>query len=156
MPTVRPFPQAGPSGHIKNNAGVPKHASDCQKSLAEFAALAANRVSIIFCQDMRLTENTPQAASVEFVRLWRTNYARSRLQKTGGKARRGFSTSSSGTSQDVPLCFGCTDLFGRSWFTPVSIRQDSGDGVGDIVLPDGHLRIRIVERLIQKIAFGIV
>jgi len=40
-------------------------------------------------------ENTSQAASVEFVRQWRTNYARSRLQKIGGKARRGFSTSSS-------------------------------------------------------------
>jgi len=37
-------------------------------------------------------ENTSQAASVEFVRQRRTNYARSRLQNTGGKAQRAFST----------------------------------------------------------------
>ena len=53
--------------------------SACQKSLAEFAANAANRVRIIFGQGVYLTENTSQAASVEFVRCRRTNYARSRL-----------------------------------------------------------------------------
>ena len=110
MPTVRPFPQAGPSGHIKNNAGVSKHASDCQKSLTEFAALAANRVSIIFCQDMRLTENTPQAANVEFVRLWRTNYARSRLQKKAEKPEGVFRQAQAGRPETsrfalvVPIC----------------------------------------------------
>ena len=36
---------------------------------------------IIFCRGMYLAENTYQAASVEFVRQRRTNYARSRLQK---------------------------------------------------------------------------
>ena len=35
---------------------------------------------IIFFGDMCGEENTSQAASVEFVRRWRTNYARSRLQ----------------------------------------------------------------------------
>ena len=33
------------------------------------------------CQGVYLTHNTAQAASVEFVRQRRTNYARSRLQK---------------------------------------------------------------------------
>ena len=35
---------------------------------------------IIFCRGVYLAENTSQAASVEFVRLKRINYARSRLQ----------------------------------------------------------------------------
>ena len=70
------------------------HFSDCQKSLAEFAASAAKKVEIIFCRGVYLAENTAQAASVEFVCPRQTNYARGRLQKTGGKARRGFSTSS--------------------------------------------------------------
>lgn len=39
---------------------------------------------------MYLAENTSQAVSVEFVRLWRTNYARNRLQKLVEKARKGF------------------------------------------------------------------
>ena len=68
-------------------------ASDCRKSLAEFAATAANKIKIIFCRGVYLTENTSQAASVEFVCRRQTNYARSRLQKTGGKGRRPFSTS---------------------------------------------------------------
>ena len=50
------------------------------KSLAEFAARRRQRSSIIFSRDMCVRENTAQAASVEFVRLRRTNYARSRLQ----------------------------------------------------------------------------
>jgi len=35
-------------------------------------------------------ENTSQAASVEFVRRMRTNYARSRLQKNWRKSPKGF------------------------------------------------------------------
>ena len=54
--------------------------SDCQRSLPEFAAMAANKVKIIFCRGVYLAENTSQAASVEFVCLRQTNYARSRLQ----------------------------------------------------------------------------
>lgn len=34
------------------------------KSLEEFAAAAANKISIIFCQGVYLAENTLQAASV--------------------------------------------------------------------------------------------
>ena len=34
----------------------------------------------IFARGVYLGENTSQSASVEFVRPWRTNYARSRLQ----------------------------------------------------------------------------
>jgi len=49
---------------------------------------------IIFGHGMHVDENTSQAASVEFVCRRQTNYARSRLQKNGGKARRDFSTSS--------------------------------------------------------------
>jgi len=63
-----------------------KHPSQTvKKSLAEFSAQAENKVKNIFCRGVYLAENTSQAASVEFVRHWRTNYARSRLQKTGGK-----------------------------------------------------------------------
>ena len=50
------------------------------KSLAEFAARRRQRSKIIFSRDMCVRENTSQAASVEFVRRRRTNYARSRLQ----------------------------------------------------------------------------
>ena len=32
--------------------------SDCQKSLAEFAASAANKIKIIFCRGVYLAENT--------------------------------------------------------------------------------------------------
>ena len=80
--------------------------SDCSKSLAEFAASAANKIQIIFCRGVYLTENTSQAASGEFVRNRRTKYARSRLQKTGGKTRRGFSTSSEKEEQ-------CSSFFNR-------------------------------------------
>ena len=59
--------------------------SDCQKSFAEFAASAANKVKSIFRRGVYLAENTFQAASVEFVRLRRTNCARSRLQKLAEK-----------------------------------------------------------------------
>ena len=51
-------------------------------------------VGNVFDRGVYVGKNSSQAASVEFVRSRRTNYARSRLQKTGGKARRGFSTSS--------------------------------------------------------------
>ena len=41
---------------------------------------AANKVEIIFCRGVYLTENTYQAASVRVVRCRRTRSARSRLQ----------------------------------------------------------------------------
>ena len=63
-----------------------------RKSFAEFAASAANRSKIIFDRGVYVGENTSQAASVEFVRLRRTNSARSRLRKPVEKPRRGFST----------------------------------------------------------------
>ena len=40
-----------------------------QKSLAEFAARRRQRNKIIFSRDMRVRENTTQAASVEFLRM---------------------------------------------------------------------------------------
>ena len=63
-----------------------------KKCLAEFAAVAANKVKSIFDRGVYLGENTYQAASVEFVRHRRTNYARSRLQKTVKKPQGGFLT----------------------------------------------------------------
>jgi len=48
--------------------------------LAEFAARRRQKNKIIFHRDMCVGKNTFQAASVEFVRHWRTNYARSRLR----------------------------------------------------------------------------
>ena len=59
--------------------------SDCQKSLAEFAAKAAKKVEIVFGRGVYVDENTSQAASVEFVCQRQTNYARSRLQISGEK-----------------------------------------------------------------------
>ena len=63
-----------------------------KKCLAEFAAAAANKVKSIFARGVYLSENTYQAASVEFVRHRRTNYARSRLQKPVEKPQEGFLT----------------------------------------------------------------
>ena len=63
-----------------------------KKSLAEFAARRRQRSKIIFSRDMCVRENTSQAASVEFVRLWHTNYAHSRLQPFAGKTLRVFPT----------------------------------------------------------------
>ena len=67
--------------------------SDCQKRLRRIFRVSGKQSQIVFDRGAYVGENTSQAASVEFVRRMRTNYARSRLQKTGGKARRGFSTS---------------------------------------------------------------
>ena len=66
--------------------------SACQKSLAEFAARRRQRNKIIFSRDMCVRENTARAASVEFVRHRRTNYARSRPQAFCRKNPEGFST----------------------------------------------------------------
>ena len=63
------------------------------KSLAEFAARRRQRIEIIFSHDMCVRENTSQAASVEFVRLWHTNYVRSRLQAFCRKKPEDFSDS---------------------------------------------------------------
>ena len=69
-----------------------------QKSLAEFAARRRQRNKIIFSRDMCVRENTAQAASVEFVRLRRTNYARSRLQILLSEKPGGFFDSLYGVS----------------------------------------------------------
>ena len=66
--------------------------SPYQKSLAEFAARRRQRNKIIFSRDMCVRENTARAASVEFVRHRRTNYARSRPQAFCRKNPEGFST----------------------------------------------------------------
>jgi len=47
-------------------------------------------LEIVFDRGVYVGENTSQAASVEFVRRMRTNYARSRLQKNWQKSPKGF------------------------------------------------------------------
>ena len=71
------------------------------KSLAEFAARRRQRNKIIFSRDMCVRENTARAASVEFVRLRRTNYARSRPQAFCRKNPEGFSTVADPRSCDL-------------------------------------------------------
>ena len=51
---------------------------------------AAKNSRAIFSLDMCVRENTSQSASVEFVRHWRANYARSRLQAFCRKNHRFF------------------------------------------------------------------
>lgn len=64
----------------------------------------------IFRRGVYLAENTSQAASVEFVRLWRTNYARSRLQKLAEKPEGVFRQAQAGRPETsrfalvVPIC----------------------------------------------------
>ena len=85
-----------------------------------------NRIKIIFCRGVYLTENTSQAAEssaaalcraqppqaalsasqYEFVCRRRANYARSRLQKLVGKARKGFSDSLRGGKGRPCFVFG--------------------------------------------------
>ena len=74
-------------------------------SFAEFFAKAKNKVKTIFGRGVYVDKNTSQAASVEFVCRWQANYARSRLQMTGGKARRVFSTSSKKEVSEMRLPF---------------------------------------------------
>ena len=66
------------------------------KSLAEFAARRRQSIEIIFSRDMCVGENTAQAASVEFVRRRRTNYARGRPQAPCRKNPKDFSNSLKG------------------------------------------------------------
>lgn len=55
---------------------------------------------MIFAGGVYVSENTSQAASVEFVRHGRANYARSRLQAFCRKNPEGFSTVSRGRRPD--------------------------------------------------------
>ncbi len=93
---------------------------------------------------MYVDENTSQAASVEFVRLQRTNYARSRLQNTVEKAQRAFSTSSREgfvpplfcipkTLRERPMYRSLNCLFG-----PFSMNDGFGDQGGPVI-PISHI-----------------
>jgi len=99
-----------PSIRIPCNIIKKRHASACRfrlsKSLAEFAAKAAKKVQIVFGRGVYVDENTSQAASVEFGRQRRANYAHSRLPNTGGKPRRFFSTSESGMLRHAAFVIG--------------------------------------------------
>ena len=86
--TAKPWPLKS----LAHSAACGVGESACQKSLAEFAARRRQRNKIIFSRDMCVRENTARAASVEFVRHRRTNYARSRPQAFCRKNPEGFST----------------------------------------------------------------
>ena len=62
------------------------------KKLRRICREGGKPIPIVFDRGVYVGENTSQAASVEFVRKRRTNYARSRLQKTVEKPQRGFLT----------------------------------------------------------------
>ncbi len=84
-----------PTRHRRNGRAAGAETGICTrktKSLAEFAARRRQKSQILFSHDMCVRENTSQAASVEFVRLRRTNYARSRLQPPCRKKPQVFST----------------------------------------------------------------
>ena len=77
------------AGTVRKNISAAPGCRDVSvypKSPAEFAAKAANQVEIVFGRGVYVDENTAQAASVEFVRQRRINYARSRLQNLAEKA----------------------------------------------------------------------
>ena len=59
---------------------VPGTLPICQKASQSLPPAGGKSIEIIFCRGVYLAKNTSQSASVEFVRLWRTNYARGRLQ----------------------------------------------------------------------------
>lgn len=69
------------------------------KSLAEFAAAAANKIKSIFSGGVYLGKNTSRSESVEFVRLKRANYALLRPQSYAENLRRSFSAVSNGRRQ---------------------------------------------------------
>ena len=64
--------------------------TDCQKRLRRIFRVSGKQSQIVFDRGVYVDENTSQAASVEFVRRMRTNYARSRLQKNWRKSPKGF------------------------------------------------------------------
>ena len=75
-----------------------------------FASADAKSILSVFCRDMCVAENTYQAASVEFVRRWRANYARSRLRSLCRKNPSVFPTVSSAAGM-CPRRFGSIHIF---------------------------------------------
>ena len=61
-----------------------------KKASQSLSPAGGKGILIIFCRGVYLTENTTQAASVRFVRQWRTNRARSRLQSFCQKRAKPF------------------------------------------------------------------
>ena len=60
--------------------GTPGGSQRVKKASQSLPPAGGKEIKIIFCRGVYLTENTTQAASVRFVRPWRTNRARGRLQ----------------------------------------------------------------------------
>ena len=88
---------------------------------------AANKVRKIFRRGAYLAENTSQTASVEFVPHRGTNYARSRLPKFVGKARRGFPT----VSAPKPVGFGGKLLYSQERQQSQGNRQSAHEHIQD-------------------------
>ncbi len=63
-----------------------------KKASQSFLRKQKRKSKFVFDRGVYLGKNTSQAASVELVRRRRTNYARSRLQKTDENPLRGFSS----------------------------------------------------------------
>ena len=75
-----------------------------KKASQSFLRKQKKKSKKVFGRGVYVDKNTLQAASVEFVCLRQRNYARSRLQKTVGKGRGPFSTSSNGSGmKPLPL-----------------------------------------------------
>ena len=73
--------------------------------LAEFAAEAAKKVKNVFGRGVYVDENTYQTASVEFVRILRTNYARSRLKTCRKRPQAFFDKRSPGSEEPGLLLY---------------------------------------------------
>ena len=85
--------------------------SSCQKWPRRVSRpQAAKNSRAIFSRDMCVAKNTYQAASVEFVRRWRANYARSRLRSLCRKNPSVFPTVSSAAGM-CPRRLGSIHIF---------------------------------------------
>ena len=86
-------------------------AQTVKKASQNFCA-SKNKVKTIFGRGVHVAKNTSQTASVEIVRRRRTISAHSRLRKTGGKPRRGFSPRSGQLHMQLALCvyYSCSSI----------------------------------------------
>ena len=85
------------------------------KASQSFLRKQEKKSETVFGPGVYVDKNTLQAASVKFVCLRQTNYARSRLQKTVGKGRRPFSTSSGRGRLPLLFCFAYGIMMKHQW-----------------------------------------
>ena len=98
-----------------------------QNASQPFANGAVKESPIIFFGDMCGEENTSQAASVEFVRRRRTNYARSRLQPFCREITSDFPTNEKGSGRSRSL-FGSISAITRARVRQVHPQRPHGAG----------------------------